>query len=335
MKSSYSKNQGCRLASGEKFLGKWHKNPYRVIRKLGEGANGTVYLADSKQGQVALKVGLDQMSITSEVNVLKHFSKVQSQMLGPSLFDVDDLTYENKTFPFYVMEYLKGPCLLDFMNSRGVEWLGLLMVQLLGDLERLHRSGWVFGDLKPENMIVVGPPARIRLLDVGGTTLIGRSIKEFTEFYDRGYWGLGTRKAESSYDLFAVAMIMINCVYPKRFEKQGEKPLVFLKRQIERKSILSPFKHVLLKALQGKYDSAQLMKNDMLKALSKGLEVKAPPKSSTSSQQVKRSRKKSSTYAKESKNRRPEKKQGYFVEIFLLSSFFLLLYILYLFGQMM
>ena len=38
---------------------------------------------------------------------------------------------------------------------------------------------------------------------------MGSSIKEFTEFYDRGYWGLGSRKAEPSYDLFAVAMIMI------------------------------------------------------------------------------------------------------------------------------
>ena len=47
----------------------------------------------------------------------------------------------------------------------------------------------------------------------------GRAIKEFTEFYDRGYWGLGSRKADPAYDLFAVAMIMINAVYPKRFNK--------------------------------------------------------------------------------------------------------------------
>ncbi|WP_062051263.1 serine/threonine-protein kinase [Bacillus sp. JCM 19034] len=330
---NYSKNRGCRLAVGEKFLGKWHHNPYKIIRKLGEGANGTVYLAESKNGQVALKVGFDQMSITSEVNVLKHFSKVQSQKLGPSLFDVDDLMYENRTYPFYAMEYLKGPGLLEFMQTRGIEWLGLLVVQLLGDLDRLHRSGWVFGDLKPDNMIVVGPPARIRLLDVGGVTLVGRSIKEFTEFYDRGYWGLGTRKAEPSYDLFAVAMIMLNCVYPKRFEKQGDKPFLLLKQQIERKQVLAPFKQVLLKALQGKYEKASVMKEELLKALSSGLEyekVKKPPRQATKKRTSKRKEaKKSHT------NDNKEKKQSYFVEIFLLSSFLLLLYVLYLFGQMM
>ena len=63
-------------------------------------------------------------------------------------------------------------------------------------------------------------PSRIRCIDVGGTTIQGRAIKEFTEFYDRGYWGLGTRKAEPAYDLFAVAMIMINTAYPKRFNKK-------------------------------------------------------------------------------------------------------------------
>ncbi len=31
---------------------------------------------------------------------------------------------------------------------------------------------------------------------------------------------MGTRKAEPSYDLFAVAMIMINMCYPKRFERK-------------------------------------------------------------------------------------------------------------------
>ena len=67
-------------------------------------------------------------------------------------------------------------------------------MQLLNDLDKLHQNGWVFGDLKPENLIVTGPPPKIRCIDVGGTTIKGRAIKEFTEFYDRGYWGLGQEK---------------------------------------------------------------------------------------------------------------------------------------------
>jgi serine/threonine-protein kinase len=325
MKNSYSKNQVCKLSSGTKILGKWHSHPYQIVRLLGAGATGTVYLADSANGLVALKVGTDSMSITSEVNVLKHFSKVQGQVLGPSLLDVDDLVTPEGTFPFYVMEYLKGTPLIEYMQNRGLEWLGILMIQLLGDLHRLHTAGWVFGDLKPDNVLVVGPPAKIRWLDVGGTTLIGRSIKEYTEFFDRGYWGLGSRKAEPSYDLFAVAMIMMNCAYPNRFDKQGEKQIVYLKQQIDQKSILRPYREVMVNALQGKYETAAAMRQEMVKAVSK---------SSTYKHKSVQAPKKSKVKTKKPRGKR-EKKSSYFVEIFLLSSFLLLVYILYLFGQMM
>ncbi len=264
------------------------------------------------------------MSITSEVNVLKHFSKVQGQVLGPSLLDVDDYVTNTGIFPFYVMEYLKGTELISYMQNRGVEWLGILMIQLLGDLSRLHSVGWVFGDLKPDNILVVGPPARIRWLDVGGTTLIGRSVKEYTEFYDRGYWGLGSRKAEPSYDLFAVAMVMINCAYPKHFEKNSEKPFTLLKRRVEEQALLRPYREVIFRALQGKFNHAEMMRLEMIKAVSKN---KSAEQVAVYGKQMKKPIKK----GKEKK----EKKSSYFIEIFLLSSFLLLAYILYLFGQMM
>ncbi|MBU8908444.1 serine/threonine protein kinase [Desertibacillus haloalkaliphilus] len=318
---SYSKSPVCNFAPGTKIVGKWHNKPYKIIKQLGSGATGSVYLADSQDGRIALKIGINNMAITSEVNVLKHFSKVQGQVLGPSLLDVDDLVSGGNQYPFYVMEYLKGQELLQFIQKRGDEWIGILVVQLLGDLDRLHRAGWVFGDLKPDNLIVVGPPARIRWFDVGGTTLLGRSIKEYTEFYDRGYWGQGTRKAEPSYDLFAVAMIMINCCYPSRFEKKSEKGIEQLKEAITAKSSLRPYEGVLMKALQGRYEHAQEMRKELVDAISSHTTYKPKPKRSQQ-RQAKRKRER-------------KQKSSVFVEIFLVVSFILLAYILYLFGQLM
>lgn len=324
---SIKKSQVCNLLPGTKILGKWHKRPYKIIKELGNGANGSVYLAESPEGLVALKLGLNSMGITSEVNVLKHFSKVQGQVLGPSLIDVDDwVTYEG-TVPFYAMEYLKGSNLLTFLNGKGSEWIGILMVQLLGDLDRLHQAGWVFGDLKPDNLIVVGPPVRIRWLDVGGTTLLGRSIKEFTEFFDRGYWGLGTRKAEPTYDLFSVAMIIINICYPNRFEKNGA-GLKQLKERIQRKEFLKQYEPVLLNALQGRYNNAQLMKKDIIDCMSKSKNSTVRSNHSIAkTQKVKQQTK--------AQNQKEKEKSSGFVETFLFASFLLLAYILYLFGQMM
>lgn len=324
--SSIKKNQVCNVIPGTKILGKWHKHPYKIVKELGNGATGTVYLAESAVGPVAVKLGLNSMAITSEVNVLKHFSKVQGQVLGPSLIDVDDWVTREGNVPFYAMEYLKGQELFSFVQGRGSEWIGILIVQLLGDLDRLHQAGWIFGDLKPDNLIVVGPPPRIRWLDVGGTTLLGRSIKEYTEFFDRGYWGLGTRKAEPTYDLFAVAMIIMNICYPNRFEKKAE-GLKFLKERIEGMPILMQYENVLHNALQGKYENAQLMKKDVIECISIS-------KHSVVSANVKQTSLKTKKQNKNIQKRGKEKSNG-FIETFLFGSFLLLGYILYLFGQMM
>ncbi|MGN9863305.1 protein kinase domain-containing protein [Bacillus swezeyi] len=255
------------LKPGSAVVGKWNNHSYRIIRQLGKGANGVVYLADSKKGRVALKVSDDSLSITSEVNVLKSFSKAQARAMGPSFFDVDDMTVSNtgKKLSFYVMEYIEGPLLLRYINEKGEEWIPVLISQLLSSLSIIHREGWVFGDLKPENLIVTGPPARIRCIDVGGTTKEGRAIKEYTEFFDRGYWECGTRKAEPSYDLFSVAMIMVNCVTKKEFKKTS-KPMDQLLSVIDSHPFLTKYKAVLLSALQGRYNTAAEMKADLLEA---------------------------------------------------------------------
>jgi serine/threonine-protein kinase len=248
--------------------------------------------------------------MTSEVNVLKAFSKVQGNVLGPSLIDVDDWVTVGITRPFYVMEYLHGQPLLSFIRARGEEWIGILTVQLLADLDRLHRAGWVFGDLKPDNLLVVGPPPRVRWLDVGGITLIGRSVKEYTEFFDRGYWGLGSRKAEPSYDLFATAMIMMNAGYPQRFDRKKEGA-----RQLREALYASPFlrryRGVIAAALEGRYPDAPSMRKDMVQVMS------MPTGKNTVTR---------------SGRRKQKKKSGGWLETLLFAALLFTVYFIYLFG---
>ncbi|WP_226793826.1 protein kinase domain-containing protein [Bacillus sp. B1-b2] len=258
MKSPFKINTGTVIA------GKWHKNQYTILKELGFGANGTVFLAESHRGKVALKLSSNSVSIISEVNVLKSFAKVQGYRLGPSLIDVDDWITTSGTISFYVMEYINGPDLLTFMRAKDSTWVDVLIIQLLKDLQNLHDNNWVFGDLKPENLIITGPKTRIRCIDVGGTTIQGRAIKEYTEFFDRGYWGLGSRKAEPTYDLFATAMIMINLYYPNRFNKV-EGGIKQLQQMVRQKHDLMKYEAILIKALTGKYQNADEMRIELIK----------------------------------------------------------------------
>ncbi|KGX90067.1 serine/threonine protein kinase [Pontibacillus halophilus JSM 076056 = DSM 19796] len=260
-------NNGIKLAPGTVVRGKWHGKSYVIGKKLGSGALGTVYLASYNGTEVAVKLSHNSTSITSEVNVLKNFQKVRGKNLGPSLIDVDDWEVGSKQrLSFYAMEYLKGKDLLTFIREKGDDWVGIIVMQLLDSLADLHNEGWVFGDLKPENLLVTYPPAKVRWVDVGGTTQIGRAIKEYTEFYDRGFWGMGSRKAEPTYDLFALGMIMLQVDYPNRFERGGDGTRS-LWEHLDRATLIRRYKPVVRKALQGEYHTSEEMKRDVMDAL--------------------------------------------------------------------
>ncbi len=305
---------------GTIIKGKWHGKSYQIVRELGRGAIGVVFLADAGDKQVALKISENQVTITSEVNVLKAFSKVPGATLGPSLLDVDDWTYGGKIISFYVMEYIRGVDFITFIRQKGPTWVNVLIVQLLKDLQALHELGWVFGDLKPENLIVTNNPTKIRCIDVGGTTPVSRAIKEYTEFFDRGYWGLGSRKAEPSYDLFAVAMIVLNAHYPKQFPKQ-EGGISQLKKMITQKPEIKPLEPVLLKALMGNYLTANEMRKELLDVINE-------PYTRSRTQRIK------STKQTKMTNRKKRKSNNFF-ETAVIVFIICFIYFIYIYDQIL
>src|SRR5690625_5290264 len=132
-----NKQFGIELKFGSRIIGKWHQNQYIIRRKLGSGTVGTVYLCERNGQQYALKISRQSSSMIVEVNVLKALEKVQGTTLGPSLIDADDYESHEGTFSFYVMEYIRGIPLPSFIQQKGVEWIGVFMLQILKDLEKL------------------------------------------------------------------------------------------------------------------------------------------------------------------------------------------------------
>lgn len=269
------KKPAFNLNPGTGVRGKWNGHLYTIVRELGSGACGTVFLCKSESGEkYALKVGSDSSRMMLEVNMLKKFGKVQGVKLGPSFVDVDDWVSPHQvTYPFYVMEYIDGISLPAFLKGKSKEWVGISAIQLLTDLENLHQAGYVFGDLKTDNLLMV--ESKVRWIDVGGVTRTGRAIKEYTEFYDRGYWGMGTRKAEPSYDLFAVTMIMLEMAYPSRFDK-GSNPRKTLESKLSSSLLLKPYQSFISQCWKGKYKSASDMKRGLTQILMKRAKSSSP-----------------------------------------------------------
>ncbi|MFH5186688.1 serine/threonine protein kinase [Paenibacillus sp. TAB 01] len=250
------------VPTGTIIQGKWHKREYRVERLLGEGANGKVYLVRKGTQSFALKIGFDTADDQSEVNALKALSK-SGTSFKHYLLDVDDFHYQGRDLPFCVMRYVKGQTLSDFVMHRGEDWIYLIGMNLLRKLVELHGQGYIFGDLKAENMLVSGY-GDVELIDFGGVTPAGRSVKQFTEVYDRGYWGGGSRSADEGYDLFAFAILLIGGTDRAAMRKQGLKQLLPQNRTVEtlldmlqENRHLSHVQTVLRKALLGQYGSSR------------------------------------------------------------------------------
>lgn len=250
------------LRRGSVVVGKWKLGRYRVERLLGEGANGKVYLVQRDREWLAMKVGADAVDLQSEINVMKSLDKQKSYGAEPFLYDVDDLYGpDGREYSFYIMRYVRGSTLASYLKEQGNEWFPLVGLNLLGKLAKLHRAGWVFGDLKVEN-VMVADYGHVELVDYGGVTAVGKSIRQFTEIYDRGYWNGGPRSADPKYDLFSFALLCIQLHEPKRLHALTKELLPQNRSMVELLEIaqgsqaLKPVLGWLRRALAGEFANA-------------------------------------------------------------------------------
>jgi tRNA A-37 threonylcarbamoyl transferase component Bud32 len=149
---------------------------YRLMRRLGVGGMGVVYLAtDAELGrQVAVKV-IRPDSLTHE-NALERFrreARSAASLSHPNVVAVFDFGNLPGGGAFLVMEYLEGQTLRQVLRSESsLAARGVLEILdgVVAALDAAHRSGMVHRDLKPENVMVSRDStgrSRIKVLDFG------------------------------------------------------------------------------------------------------------------------------------------------------------------------
>jgi len=282
-------------SAGTVITGKWRNSRFVIQRVLGRGANGTVYLVQKAgyRERYALKMGNDTLELQSEINVLtslqiqrKQKDKQEGIAHRPYLLEVDDYSERHREIPFYVMRYVEGSPLHRFIRKRGQEWISIVGLRLLEKLRELHQLGFVFGDLKPEN-VMVSEYGEVELIDYGGVSSIGRSVKQFTEWYDRGYWNAGTRGSDEGYDLFAFAILCIHLIHGEGLravatqhlpQTRSVSDLLFL---VQRSHKLKPYAGWLTKAIRGEFEGSDQAWNLWKQQINKPVFTKNKPSDKT------------------------------------------------------
>lgn len=126
------------------------------VRRLGAGAAGEVWLAESPGGPVALKIAAPGRSLASEASALRGFS----HPLVPGLVAADE------DGAWLARAYAEGQRVTSWAHGRPLEALVDCFVQLAEVVDELHRAGIVHGDLSPSN-VLVDPTGTPRVIDVG------------------------------------------------------------------------------------------------------------------------------------------------------------------------
>jgi len=167
--------------------------PYRILRTLGEGGMGIVYLAEQEEPirrKVALKViklGMD----TKEV-IARFESERQALALmnHPNIATIYDAGKTERGQPYFVMEYVPGVPIHEYCdrNRLSTKERLELFTQVCGAIEHAHQKGVIHRDLKPSNMLVVTKDGKAvpKVIDFGLAKATSLRLTEKTYFTQHG-----------------------------------------------------------------------------------------------------------------------------------------------------
>jgi serine/threonine-protein kinase len=177
--------------TGDPLIGQTLAGRYQIVRKLGEGGMGAVYLATHEllEKQVALKVLHGEFARKPDlVERFMQEAKAASRIRHENVIDISDFGKTPEGLVFFAMELLKGHDLHDEvararLNGQLLPWSRSkkIFLQICAALTAAHDKGIIHRDLKPENVYLVeflGDPDFVKLLDFG--------IAKLTEVNEEG-----------------------------------------------------------------------------------------------------------------------------------------------------
>jgi serine/threonine protein kinase len=147
------------------------KERYVILKSLGEGGFGRVFLAEHtglKQKHVIKVLSADSSRNTDIRNRFFQEAQVIARLKHPNIVPIMDVS-ESGGRPYYIMSYLEGGSLEDLLlkeKKLSIETALGLVSKLLSALSEVHKKGIIHRDIKPSNVLLdeTGEPI---LIDFG------------------------------------------------------------------------------------------------------------------------------------------------------------------------
>lgn len=167
--------------------------PYRLLRLLGEGGFGQVFLAEQERPvrrRVALKViklGMDTRQVIARFEAER---QALALMDHPNVAKVFDAGATESGRPYFVMEYVQGEPITAYCDRRRMTLTQRLelFITVCEAVQHSHMKGIIHRDLKPSNILVAEQDGRAvpKVIDFGIAKAVSSRLTERTVFTEQG-----------------------------------------------------------------------------------------------------------------------------------------------------
>jgi len=143
-------------------------NKYQLLKKLGEGGFGVVFLARDKNTGRLAALKITREKIKDEIKLIQRFKReiaIMKELRHPNLIRLYDEGVTEQNSIYFVSEYLAAGSLANFSHAirkenafedKSLSWKipGFFIVNALRGLSHLHNHGYIHRDIKPENILI-------------------------------------------------------------------------------------------------------------------------------------------------------------------------------------
>jgi len=250
--------------------------PYLLVREIGKGGMGTVYLGQRDDQEyhidVAVKVVTPGMDTSFVLQRFRRERQILASLDHPHIARLLDGGTIGEDLPYIVMEYVDGVRITEYCRQKEltVEQRLRLFLDVCAAVEHAHRHFVVHRDIKPGNILVTHAGV-VKLLDFGICKLLYSDPLGKDTVTDAGRMmtpdyaspeqirGEPVTVASDVYSLAAVLYELLTGTNPHRF---ANRTLLEIERTISEQPVTRPSKavseHALARRLSGDLDTILL-----------------------------------------------------------------------------
>ena len=155
--------------------------PYRVVRELGRGGMGVVYLAERVDGEFQRQVAIKLLRNSPDAEELHRRFIAERQILAslshPHIAQLLDGGTTEGQLPYLVMEYVDGLPITTYCDRQALDIPARLrlFLDVCRAVNSAHQNLVIHRDIKPGNILVTAT-GQVKLLDFGIAKLLNSSI---------------------------------------------------------------------------------------------------------------------------------------------------------------